>query len=80
MNAGAEGADTASAGVAAKAFAWFVHFYTALGLVCAAGMAVLIVLGDDRSLRWAFTLMVVATGIDATDGWLARRARGKDRP
>ena len=60
------------------AFAWFVHLYTALGLVCAAAMAVLIVAGDPASLRTAFMLMVLATGIDATDGWLARRARVKD--
>ncbi len=57
--------------------AWLVHLYTALGLVCAAGMAVLIVRGDDRSFRWAFVLMMVATAIDATDGWLARIARVK---
>ena len=55
--------------------AWLAHLYTALGLVCAAGMAVLIVRGDDLSFRWAFFLMMVATAIDATDGWLARKAR-----
>jgi phosphatidylcholine synthase len=59
-------------------FAWLAHFYTALGLVCAAGIAVLIVRGGDRSFRLAFLLMMVATAIDATDGWLARRARVKD--
>jgi len=57
--------------------AWLAHFYTALGLVCAAGMAVLIVRGDDASFRTAFLLMMVATAIDATDGWLARKARVK---
>jgi phosphatidylcholine synthase len=61
-----------------KAFAWLVHLYTAMGLVCAAGMAVLIVRGGDQSFRAAFFLMMVATAIDATDGWLARRARVKD--
>jgi len=61
-----------------RVWAWLAHLYTALGLVCAAGMAVLIVLGDDRSLRRAFLLMMVATAIDATDGWLARRARVKE--
>jgi phosphatidylcholine synthase len=61
-----------------RAFAWLVHLYTATGLVCAAGMAVLIVRGGDRSFRAAFLLMMVATAIDATDGWLARRARVKD--
>jgi len=59
-------------------FAWLVHLYTALGLVCAAGMAVLIVRGDDLSFRRAFFLMMVATAIDATDGCLARRARVKE--
>jgi phosphatidylcholine synthase len=58
-----------------KLLAWLVHLYTAMGLVCAAGMAVLIVRGGDASFRGAFLLMMVATAIDATDGWLARRAR-----
>jgi phosphatidylcholine synthase len=61
-----------------KAFAWLVHLYTAMGLVCAAGIAVLAVRGDDTSFRWAFVLMMTATAIDATDGWLARKARVKD--
>jgi phosphatidylcholine synthase len=61
-----------------KTFAWLVHLYTAMGLVCAAGMAVLIVLGGDANLRRAFALMMAATAIDATDGWFARRARVKD--
>jgi len=61
-----------------KTLAWLVHLYTALGFVCAAGMAVLIVRGDDASLRGAFFLMMLATAIDATDGWLARRARVKE--
>ena len=61
-----------------KLLAWLVHLYTALGLVCAAGMAVLIVRGDDASFRAAFLLMMVATAVDATDGWLARRARVKE--
>jgi len=59
----------------AAVLAWCVHAYTALGLACAAGMAVLIVRGDDASFRLAFVLMVAATAIDATDGALARRAR-----
>ena len=58
--------------------AWLVHLYTAMGLVCAAGMAVLIVHGGDASFRGAFLLMMVATAIDATDGWLARKARVKE--
>jgi phosphatidylcholine synthase len=62
----------------ARVFAWLVHLYTAMGLVCAAGIAVLIVRGGDTSFRRAFMLMLVATAIDATDGWLARKARVKD--
>jgi phosphatidylcholine synthase len=58
--------------------AWLVHLYTAMGLVCAAGMAVLIVRGGDASFRGAFFLMMVATAVDATDGWLARRARVRE--
>jgi phosphatidylcholine synthase len=58
--------------------AWLVHMYTALGLVCAAVIAVLIVRGGDGSFRLAFFLMMVATAIDATDGWLARKARVKE--
>lgn len=61
-----------------KILAWSVHLYTALGLVAAAGMAVLIVRGRDDSFRAALALMVLATLIDATDGWLARRARVKE--
>jgi phosphatidylcholine synthase len=61
-----------------RALAWAVHAYTALGLVAAAGMAALVVRGDDRSLAWAFVLMLAATLIDATDGALARAARVKD--
>jgi phosphatidylcholine synthase len=61
-----------------KVFAWLVHLYTAMGLVAAAGMAVLIVRGGDESFRLAFLLMVAATGIDSTDGWLARKARVKE--
>jgi phosphatidylcholine synthase len=61
-----------------KALAWLVHLYTAMGLVAAAGMAVLIVRGGDASFRRAFSLMMVATAIDATDGWLARKARVKE--
>jgi phosphatidylcholine synthase len=61
-----------------KLLAWLVHLYTAMGLVCAAGIAALIVRGGDRSFRWAFVLMMAATAIDATDGWLARKARVKE--
>src|SRR5437764_9604865 len=61
-----------------KILAWSVHLYTALGLVAAAGMAVLIVRGGDDSFRGALGLMMLATWIDVTDGWLARRARVKE--
>jgi phosphatidylcholine synthase len=61
-----------------KALAWLVHLYTAMGLVCAAVMAVLVVRGGDESFRTAFLLMMVATAVDATDGWLARRVGVKE--
>ena len=58
--------------------AWCVHAYTALGLVAAAGIAVLIVAGGHESFRWALVLMLAATLIDATDGVLARAVRTKE--
>ena len=58
--------------------AWCVHAYTALGLVLAAAIAVLIVRGGADRFRWAFVLMLVATLVDATDGFLARAARVKE--
>jgi phosphatidylcholine synthase len=58
--------------------AWCVHLYTALGLVAAALIAVFIVRGGDTSFRAALALMILATVIDSTDGWLARRARVKE--
>ena len=61
-----------------RLLAWLVHLYTALGLVCAALIAVLIVSGGDASFRRAFLLMMIATAVDATDGWLARKARVKE--
>ncbi|GIV97717.1 MAG: phosphatidylcholine synthase [Herpetosiphonaceae bacterium] len=61
-----------------KTLAWCVHGYTALGLLAAAGMAVLIVYGGDRNFRAAFALMLIATAIDASDGWLARRVQVKE--
>jgi phosphatidylcholine synthase len=60
-----------------KILAWSVHLYTATGLLAAALIAVLIVRGGDDSFREAFWLMMLATFIDSTDGWLARRARVK---
>jgi len=58
--------------VRSRVLAWGVHLFTGLGLVCAAGMAVLIVNGKYQG---AFVLMLVATLIDALDGTLARAAR-----
>src|SRR5436305_10747781 len=58
--------------------AWGVHFYTALGLVASAGIAVLIVHGTGAAFRGAFVLMLVAVLIDATDGTLARAVRVKE--
>ena len=56
-----------------KAAAWLVHAYTSMGLVCASAMAVQIFRGDAVGFRTAFLWMVVATIIDATDGYLARK-------
>lgn len=61
-----------------KFLAWGVHLYTATGLVAAALIAVLVVRGGDASFRAAFALMLLATFVDSTDGWLARRARVKE--
>jgi phosphatidylcholine synthase len=55
--------------------AWAVHAFTALGLIAAAGIAVLVVEGGDIAFTRAFGLMIVATAIDALDGPLARYAR-----
>jgi phosphatidylcholine synthase len=59
----------------ARTLAWGVHLFTSLGLVAAAGIAVLIVTGGDAAFRTAFGLMWAATLVDAVDGALARRAR-----
>jgi phosphatidylcholine synthase len=56
-----------------RSLAWGVHLYTALGLVIAAYVAVLLVEGGHEAFRWSFILMAVATFIDATDGTLARK-------
>ena len=61
-----------------KILAWCVHFYTALGLVAAAGMAYFIVQGNAEGFRRVIALMIVATFIDATDGTLARRWRVRE--
>jgi phosphatidylcholine synthase len=56
---------------------WCVHAYTALGLVAAAAIAILLVRGGPEAFRLSFILMSLATTIDATDGFLARRVRIK---
>jgi len=61
-----------------KLCAWCVHFYTALGLAAAGGIAVAISMGTPASFRLAFALMLLATVIDATDGTLARYFRVKE--
>ncbi len=57
-----------------RCLAWCVHFYTATGLIAAAGIAVLLAgpAPAPGDYRWAFALMFLATVIDATDGTLAR--------
>ena len=57
---------------------WCVHGYTALGMVAAGMIAVLLVRGGPADFRTAFLLMLVATIVDATDGTLARRVRIKE--
>ena len=74
------GLRTKNYGLFRKCLAWGVHCYTALGLVAAAGIAVLITRPGVRheDFLWAFVLMLSATFIDATDGTLARLVRVKD--
>ena len=60
------------------ALAWGVHLYTALGLVLASGIAVLLYQGGPNAFRWSFVLMAIATFVDATDGTLARAIRIKE--
>jgi len=58
---------------------WCVHGYTALGLVAAGLMAVLLSgTPDAGAFRWCFLLMAFATIVDSTDGFLARRVRIKE--
>jgi phosphatidylcholine synthase len=60
-----------------RAAAWGVHLYTAIGLVLAARMAMLLVRGGAEAFREAFVLMLVASLVDATDGTLARKVKVK---
>jgi phosphatidylcholine synthase len=55
-----------------------VHGYTALGLIAAGLIAVLLVKGGADAFRWSFVLMALATIVDSTDGALARRVRIKE--
>src|SRR6185437_1966302 len=61
-----------------KCLGWCVHFYTALGLVAAATITVLLVQNGPDAYRRSFLLMLVAVLIDATDGTFARRIRIKE--
>lgn len=56
--------------------AWIAHLYTATGIVIAFVATLLTFGGDYRSV---FILLVIATAVDATDGFLARAARVKER-
>lgn len=60
------------------ALAWSVHLYTAMGLVCAAGIARALLGTEPDRFKLSFLLMLVATLIDATDGFLARRFRVRE--
>jgi phosphatidylcholine synthase len=74
----AEQADEGSRGAGVlRVAAWGVHLYTAIGLVLAAWIAVLLVRGGPEAFRWSFILMLVASLVDATDGTLARKVRVK---
>lgn len=65
-------------GLFAQFLGWCVHGYTALGLVAAAAIAVLLVHGGADAFRWSFLLMFIASAVDSTDGTLARRVRIKE--
>jgi phosphatidylcholine synthase len=58
-----------------RVLAWGVHAYTASGAVLAYLTVTAVVSGEYRT---AFLWMLLATLIDATDGWMARAARVKD--
>jgi phosphatidylcholine synthase len=62
-------------GSARRLFAWSVHAYTATGAVAAFAMTLAVI---NRDFRTAFLLMVAATAIDASDGFLARLAHVKE--
>jgi phosphatidylcholine synthase len=56
--------------------AWAAHLYTATGIVIAFFATILTF---DAAYRHVFLLLVLATAVDATDGFLARAARVKQR-
>jgi phosphatidylcholine synthase len=66
------------AGLLQRTLGWAVHGYTALGLVAAGLIAVLLVQGGASSFRWCFLLMAAATIVDSTDGFLARKVQIKE--
>lgn len=55
---------------------WIAHLYTASGIVLAL-LATMMTFAQE--FRAAFAYLVVATFVDATDGWLARALRVTDR-
>lgn len=61
-----------------KLSAWAVHLYTAMGLVIAGSIIYCLVSDDPDRFRQAFVLMLIATVIDATDGFFARKVRVKE--
>ena len=63
--------------LALRIAAWGVHAYTAVGLILAARMAMLLVEGGASAFREIFVLMLVASLVDATDGTLARKVKVK---
>ena len=56
--------------------AWLVHLYTASGFVLAFLATIAVIEGDYRS---AFLYLWLQVAVDATDGWLARRAKVSER-
>jgi phosphatidylcholine synthase len=56
--------------------AWLAHVYTALGAVIALFATRAVFQADFRA---AFLALAAATFVDATDGWLARALRVKER-
>jgi phosphatidylcholine synthase len=56
--------------------AWIAHLYTALGAVLALAATVAVF---EARFRDVFMLLGAATFVDATDGWLARALRVKER-